>query len=45
MEKLQSLAIICYDMLADRSLAWLSYQRPDQQLTETEADTYKQPLD
>jgi hypothetical protein len=33
------------DMLTDRSLPWLSSERPYQQLTETEADTYTQPLD
>jgi hypothetical protein len=29
----------------DRSLAWLSSERLYQQLTETDADTYRQPLD
>ena len=34
-----------YDVLTDRSLAWLSSERPNKQLTETEADTYTQPMD
>jgi hypothetical protein len=29
-------------MFTDKSLAWLSSERPYQQLTETEADTYSQ---
>jgi hypothetical protein len=29
----------------DKSLAWLSSERLYQQLTETDADTYTQPLD
>ena len=32
-------------VLADRNLAWLSSERLDQQLTETEADTHTQALD
>jgi hypothetical protein len=28
-----------------RSLAWLSFKRPNKQLIETEADTYVQSLD
>ena len=31
-------------MLADRRLAWLSSERLYQQLTETDADTYSQPM-
>ena len=33
----------CCDVLTDRSLAWLSSERPKLQLTETDADTYTQP--
>jgi hypothetical protein len=33
----------CYDVLTDRSPAWLSSERPYQQLSETDADTYTQP--
>jgi hypothetical protein len=33
----------CYDVLTDRSLAWLSSERPNKQLAET--DTYTQPLE
>ena len=33
-----------YGVLTGRSLAWLSSERPYQQLTETDADTYSQPL-
>jgi hypothetical protein len=29
----------------DRSLAWLSSEGPNKQLTETDADTYTQPMD
>jgi hypothetical protein len=32
-------------VLTDRSLAWLSSERPNKQLTETDADTYTQPMD
>ena len=35
----------CFDVLTDSSLAWLSSDRSYQQLTETEADTYIQPID
>ena len=41
----QGLTLLCYDMLTDRNLAWLSSERPNQQLTETEADTYTHRLD
>lgn len=33
------------DVLTDRSLAWLSFQRPYQQLIQTYANTYTQSLD
>ena len=32
-------------MLTDRSLTWLPSERPNKQLTETDADTYTQPMD
>ena len=35
-------AMIC--LLTDRKLAWLSFERSNQQLTETDTDTYTQPL-
>ena len=35
----------CYDVLSDKSLAWLYSERLNQQLTETVEDTYTQPLD
>jgi hypothetical protein len=34
-----------FDVLTNRSLTWLSSERPYQQLTVTEADIYTQPLD
>ena len=37
--------LLIYDVPTDRSLAWLSSERPYQQLTKTDADTYSQPLD
>jgi hypothetical protein len=35
----------CYDVHTDRSLAWLTSERPNEQLTETDLDTSTQPLD
>ena len=35
----------CYGVLVDRSIAWLSSERPNKQLTETYLDTYTQPMD
>jgi hypothetical protein len=35
----------CQEMHAERSLIWLSLERPCQSLTNTEADTRSQPLD
>jgi hypothetical protein len=35
----------CYDVITDRSLAWLFSERPSQQPTEIDADTYIQSLD
>jgi hypothetical protein len=35
----QGLMLLCYDVFTDRSLTWLSFERPYQQLTETEAET------
>ena len=35
----------CCDVLTDRSLAWLPSEWSNKQLTETEADTYTQPMD
>jgi hypothetical protein len=35
----------CYGVLTDRSLTWLPSERPSEQLTETDADTYTQPID
>jgi hypothetical protein len=35
----------CYGVLIDRSLAWLSSERPNKQLTKTDADTYTHPVD
>jgi hypothetical protein len=35
----------CYDMLTVKSLAWLSSGKLNKQLTETDADTYIQPVD
>ena len=32
-------------MLADRTLAWLSFERHYQELTETDADSHSQTLD
>jgi hypothetical protein len=37
--------LLCYPELTDSSLAWPSSERPYQQLPETEANTYTQPLD
>ena len=34
----------CYAVLTDRSLAWLSSERPNKQLTETDIDTSSQAL-
>jgi hypothetical protein len=34
----------CHGTLTERSLAWLSSERPNKQLTETDTDTYTQPL-
>jgi hypothetical protein len=39
-----ALTQLYYDVLTDWSLAWLSSERPYQQLIETETDTYTQPL-
>jgi hypothetical protein len=34
----------CHEVLADRSLTWLSHVRPSQSLTNTEADACSKPL-
>ena len=38
-------SMLCCAVLSVGSLTWLSSEKPHQQLTETEADTYTQPLD
>ena len=41
----QALTLLFYGVLTVGSLAWLSSERPYQQLTETDANTYTHPLD
>ena len=41
----QGLTLLCCAVLTDGSMAWLSSEKSYKQLTETEADTYTQPLD
>ena len=36
---------IITEVFSDRSLAWLPSERPNMQLTKTDADTYTQPMD
>jgi hypothetical protein len=34
----------CYDVLTDRSLAWLTCESLNKQMTEIDVDTYNQPM-
>jgi len=41
----QSLTLLCYEVLTEGRLSWLSSETPSQQLTETKAVTHTLPLD